>query len=187
MPPFEPFILALKKLTFTWIYTAGRRRRSCQDYSECDCADETACGWWWWAYDHQVTDSAVSSARHERARRFQSCLLSLFLSLPRRKPDIQHGAVRQSSRGANGIWAFPDENVFFSSTHWRRGNKSTHIGLRPLMCAVQLCVRRGKKGFKKMIKTDTDINKEPEHMYVGVFLSISCLAWLGSIATGCTV
>lgn len=162
MPPFEPFILALKKLTFTWIYTAGRRRRSCQDYSECDCADETACGWWWWAYDHQVTDSAVSSAR-QRARTAISKLpsLSLFLSLPRRKPDIQHGAVRQSSRGANGIWAFPDENVFFSSTHWRRGNKSTHIGLRPLMSAVQLCVRKGKEGFKKMIKTDTDINKEP--------------------------
>lgn len=57
------FSIKGKDIYMNWHCRA--KAQECQDYSKCDCTDETVCGWW--AYDRQVTDSAVGNAQHECA------------------------------------------------------------------------------------------------------------------------
>lgn len=156
----------------------GAKALECQDYSKCDCTDETACGWW--AYDRQVTDSVVSNAQHECALQRPSHtapkhrVISKPRCLPRGKPDIQRGAVRQSSRGQPWYLRFShvlDKNIFCSATHCRGGYRVFNC---VPWCVCCLCKRKCRKNIKR----------KPMHMYVGVLLSH---AWPESIATGFTV
>lgn len=174
-----PLFIFLKEKGINMNWPCRAKAQECQDYTKCDCTDETACGWW--AYDRQVTDSSVSNAQHERALHHTAEApkhrrISKPRRLPHGKPDIQHGAERRFSRGKHAIWAFLTSQTGIHSVGKRGDNRFSRV---PWCVLYWLCKRKWRrKNMKRGIK------REPEHMYVGVLLSH---AWPDSIATGCTV
>lgn len=143
-----------------------------QDYSKCDCTDETVCGWW--AYDRQVADSAVSIAQRERALQRQRHRETHNTKTQRDFQSGVHSSLMGSQTTSMEPWGNPPraQMLYFSCP------RQEYI----LFCYTQLCSCVCTR--RKNIKTDGAFKRGPEHTYVGVLLSH---AWLASIATGCTV
>ena len=120
-----------------------RGEGECQDYSKCDRTDETACGWW--AYDRQVTDSAVSTTWVCTTYNAAEAPKHRAISKARFSPpwEARHPAwSSESSRGERGICAFLMPQTRVHCTHWRDGNGADNTFNRIPWCVLYVvCFR----------------------------------------------
>lgn len=91
--------------------------------------------------------------------------------LPRGKPDIQHGAERQSSRGRYGICAFLMSQTRLYSVRNRVDNTFSCVPWCVLYSCVCVCAR-GNDAVNEAR------HQERARTHVCRSASISCLAWL---------
>lgn len=170
------FIFQIKEKDIYMNSPCGAKALECQDYSKCDCTDETACRWW--AYDRQVADSAVSNTQHEcalhnaaEAESYGTKTQSDFKASPSPSWEARHPAWSREAilPGQKCYLCFshaPDKTTVFAV-----GNRVDNTFSCVSWCVLYSCVCMQEKMRKKK-------HQERARAHVCRSASISCLAWL---------